>query len=63
MRILYFGDPRAALALLESDSTHIKLCGIVHGRSGGEGAKKLGTALRKAQNRSIFLPKREILHH
>ena len=53
MRILYFGDPRAALALLESKSKHIQLCGIVHGRSGGEGAKKLGTVLRKDRNRSI----------
>lgn len=48
MRILYFGDPRAALALLELNTEAIELCGIIHGRSGGEGAKKLGSALKKS---------------
>ncbi len=53
MRILYFGDPRAALGLLELESKSLSLCGIIHGRAGGEGAKKLGTLLRSDQYRSI----------
>ncbi|MCA9538412.1 MAG: hypothetical protein KC620_05960 [Myxococcales bacterium] len=38
MRVLYFGDPRGALALLERGAT---LVGVVHGRRGGPGWSKL----------------------
>lgn len=47
MRILYFGDPRAVLGLLKAESSSLTICGIVHGRSGGEGARKLVKAIRK----------------
>jgi methionyl-tRNA formyltransferase len=46
MKVLYFGDPRAALGLIESTEYQIKLCGLVHGRSGGEGAQKLASTIR-----------------
>lgn len=38
MSVLYFGDPEGALALLDEGIT---LCGIVHGRSGGRGRRRL----------------------
>lgn len=44
MRVLYFGDPRAGLGLLESSG--IQLSGVVHGRSGGEGARRFSSALK-----------------
>lgn len=43
MRVLYFGDPRAGLGLL--NSKQVKLCGVVHGRVGGEGARHFASAL------------------
>ncbi len=46
MRVLYFGDPRAGLGLLSAKELGVELCGIVHGRSGGEGARKLSSALK-----------------
>ena len=36
--VLYFGDPRGALALL---ARGVRLCGLVHGRRGGPGRSKL----------------------
>ncbi len=38
MAVLYFGDPRGALALLERG---VGLCGVVHGRRGGPGWRRL----------------------
>jgi methionyl-tRNA formyltransferase len=43
MRVLYLGDPRGALALLDRGVT---LCGVVHGRRGGPGWRRLLTRLR-----------------
>lgn len=43
MRVLYFGDPRGALALLDRG---VPLCGVVHGRRGGPGWQALLTRLR-----------------
>ena len=43
LRVLYFGDPRGALALLDRG---IPLCGVVHGRRGGPGWQALLTRLR-----------------
>lgn len=36
--VLYLGDPRGALALL---SRGVPLCGLIHGRRGGEGYRRL----------------------
>ncbi len=44
MRVLYFGDPRGALALLDRG---VALCGVVHGRRGGPGWRRLLTRLRE----------------
>jgi len=40
--VLYFGDPRGALELLKRG---VELCGIVHGRRGGEGYRSLLKAI------------------
>lgn len=48
--VLYFGDPRGALALLERQ---VKVCGIVHGRKGGEGYRKLLTFLKNQNLKHI----------
>ena len=53
MRILYFGDPRALLGLLNFPSGLISLCGIIHGRSGGEGSRTLATILKKNHLKNI----------
>ena len=38
MAVLYFGDPQGALALLERG---VPVCGVVHGRRGGPGLRRL----------------------
>lgn len=43
LRVLYFGDPLAALHLLDRGVT---LCGVVHGRRGGPGWQRLVPRLR-----------------
>ena len=43
MSVLYFGDPRGALALLDLE---VALVGVVHGRRGGPGARSLHPRVR-----------------
>jgi UDP-4-amino-4-deoxy-L-arabinose formyltransferase / UDP-glucuronic acid dehydrogenase (UDP-4-keto-hexauronic acid decarboxylating) len=44
MRVLYFGDPQGARALIAEG---VELCGIIHGRRGGVGWLKLLTDLKR----------------
>lgn len=46
MRILYFGDPRGALALMDRGVTPV---GLVHGRRGGPGWTRLLARLKSAE--------------
>ena len=53
--MLYFGEPRGALELLKRG---VPLCGLVHGRKGGEGYRHLLSALTSlAEERGAPLPR------
>lgn len=50
MGVLYFGDPRGAIALL---TRGVPLCGVVHGRRGGEGYRRLLKLLAELELQSL----------